>query len=128
MQNITSAFTTPCIFVHRAITPVYTTWETHGAHIVDLSNENIMERSKTILREGEELYCAYSNITKEGERIISNSEGTKCIISSTLISRILQIARKHIRLTQNVYVCTFNKLVLIIRTKITHAFENVLYH
>lgn len=39
-----SAFATPCIFVRRAITPIYTPWETHGARVVDSSNGNIMER------------------------------------------------------------------------------------
>lgn len=48
-----SAFATPCIFVRRAITPMYTPWETHGARVVDSSNENIMERSKRFY-EGEE--------------------------------------------------------------------------
>jgi len=41
-----SAFATPCIFVRRAITPMYTPWETHGARVVDSSNGNIMERSE----------------------------------------------------------------------------------
>lgn len=45
-----SAFATSRIFVHRAITPVYTPWETYGARVVDSSNENIIERSdRTIL-------------------------------------------------------------------------------
>lgn len=46
-----SAFATPRIFVHRAITPVYTPWETHGARVVGSSNENIIERLDSI-REG----------------------------------------------------------------------------
>lgn len=45
-----SAFTTPRIFVHRAITPMCTTWEMHGTRVVDSSNENIMERSKRIYK------------------------------------------------------------------------------
>lgn len=41
-----STFATPRIFVHRTITSMYTSWETHGARVVDSSNENIMECSK----------------------------------------------------------------------------------
>lgn len=49
-----SAFATPCIFVRRAITPIYTPWETHGARVVDSSNGNIIECSGRFYEREEE--------------------------------------------------------------------------
>lgn len=56
-----SALATSRIFVHRTITPMYTPWETHGARVVDSSNENIMERSKRFYEGEKDSWYADNN-------------------------------------------------------------------
>lgn len=81
-----SAFATPCIFVRRAITPIYTPWETHGARVVDSSNGNIMERSERFYEREEDSWYI-----DDATRMLRESHGieiTKCTIISTDIAHI----------------------------------------